>query len=213
MREFFLFLLLLLLFIESCSLKKEEVKIISKSKCDELAFKIKNSKPDDDKYKIAGIIRGKGLLYAIFRGYINSNSKISFYTPFGKKIYSIESLNKDILCIKSNKDLICADKNKVFKILLKIDLPNSLKLKDLILGNFDIADTNSYVCEDNKIIFINKDREYIYSTDGKIENLKFDRFLIKYNWENSKEYPTLIKIYENGKYKLKLKIKSLKKVK
>lgn len=211
MKKFFLFLLLFVFFIESCSLKKKEVKIISKSKCDELAFKIKNSKPDGNKYKIAGIIRGKGLLYAIFRGYINSNSKISLYTPFGKKIYSIDSIDNRTFCIKSEKNIICVDKGNFYKTFLKVDIPYSLK--EVILGKYNLKNINDYFCKDKEIIFKGKKQSYIYSTDGKIKNLKFDRFLIKYNWENSKEYPTLIKIYENGKYKLKFKIRSLKRVK
>ncbi len=210
MKRFFLFLLLLVFFIESCSLKKVEVKIIPKSKCDELALKIKNSKPDDNKYKIAGIVRGKGLLYAIFRGYINSNSKISFYTPFGRKIYSVESIGDKTFCIKSEKEFICLDKERFYEFFLKMNVP--FKMKEIITGKFNLSNLKNYECKEDLIIFKDGNKKFIYDKKGNIKALTFNKIEILYFWEN-KSYPNLIKFYENGKYKLKLKIKNLEKVK
>ena len=143
-------------------------------------------------------------------GYINSKSKISLYTPFGKKLYSIETVNNNIFCIKTPKDLICVDKKDFYKTFLKVNIPFSLK--ELILGRYKLKNIDRYICENGKIIFEVSNKKYIYSLNGKILEINFDKFLIKYKWDNSKNYPSLIKIYENGKYKLKLKIKNLKKV-
>ncbi len=210
MKKFFLFLLPLVFFIESCSQKKEEVKIISKSECDKLAFKIKNIKLDDNKYKISGIIKGKGLLYAIFRGYINSNSKISFYTPFGKKLYSVESVGDKTFCIKSEKEFICIDKRRFYEHFFKVSIP--FKLKEIITGKFDISNIENYKCEGDLVLFKDNNIEFVYDKNGNIKSVIFNKFKILYFWKKD-NYPNLIKFYKNGKYKLKLKIKTIKKVK
>lgn len=209
MKKTFLFFLILIFFIEGCSVKKE-VKTITTEKCGEIVSKIKNLPTDNNIYKITGIIKGKGFLYALFKGYINDKYKISFYTPFGKKIYDIESPDKNIICIKDKRDIICIDKSDFYKVFLKIDIP--FNLKEIILGKYNLKDINDYICKNDEVIFKRKNEEYIYSLKGKIKNLKFNKYQINYHWEGSKSYPALIQIYENGKYKLKLKIKTLKKV-
>ncbi|RUM60727.1 MAG: hypothetical protein DSY53_00125 [Persephonella sp.] len=225
--KYLLVIFLFSIFFNSCSTKKESVKVLTENQCSYLIEKIKKIKPDNNSYKITGTIKGRGLLYALFKGYLKKDIKISFYSPFGEKLYTLESTGEadlktyknkndlkstsnDIYCIKSEKELLCANRKDFYKALFNIDIPFSLR--EVILGRYDLSNFKNYRCEGDKVIVEGDKQKYIFSADGKLERVNIGEYSIKYKWEDDKKYPYLIKIYKDDEYMVKIRIKSVKKV-
>ncbi|RMA97932.1 hypothetical protein [Hydrogenothermus marinus] len=187
-------LAIFLVFIFSCSVKKESCKL-----------QIENLKQEQQKlpksFKTKGLVYLKGLP-AIFKGYFNKNEKISIFTPFGQKLASFEK-NEDLVCIEFNGLKQCG---KNLLSILDIDIP--INLKNIILGKVDIENADKVYCSEEGVIVEKDNIKYIFEKN-RLKKVIYQNYKLIYSYYEDKK---VINVYDGDRKISSISIKSIDKI-
>ena len=144
-------------------------------------------------------------IYLVFYGTIGSETKLTFRSPFGKKLFDVFYTKNEICVRLPNSEPTCGEDLKLYWDYLNINLP--FDIQSLLTGKFKFNDKASYQCNGNNIIILNNNAIYLYE-DNKIKEIKYKDFTAKYFYDGY--ILTKIVIYENDVELFRIYIRELK---
>ncbi|NPA52203.1 MAG: hypothetical protein GXO22_04865 [Aquificae bacterium] len=184
-------LLLIPIMITSCAVKKE--KKPSYKSCDEYFAQILQKQKTKKAFKVYSYvyIDGKHLL---MKGDFNEygGGTMKFYLPIGKKVATVEK-NGEEFCIKEDKN--CKKVSNPFRKL-------GISVEKILTQNFMISKNDSYRCNSEDSLIIEKPGFSLIYKDGKLKNVLLKNLLIRYDGNN-------IYIYDMGELVAQFKIEKI----
>ncbi len=187
-------LLIALIFISSCAVKKKSCDIIYEDT-------LKNQQKLPEKYEAKGLVYIKNIP-AIFKANFSNEEYVKLYTIFGQKLGEIKK-EDDLICINFKGLNQCGDKS-LYSKLLGVDIPQ--ELKNILIGKVSISKNARYYCRENDFVIEDKNIKYIFK-NGKLREIIYDIYKLSYKYYSDK---TVIEIFANEKEIGKIEIKKVK---
>lgn len=187
-------LLIALIFISSCAVKKKSCDIIYEDT-------LKNQQKLPEKYEAKGLVYIKNIP-AIFKANFSNEEYVKLYTIFGQKLGEIKK-EDDLICINFKGLNQCGDKS-LYSKLLGVDIPQ--ELKNILIGKVFISKNARYYCRENDFVIEDKNIKYIFK-NGKLREIIYDIYKLSYKYYSDK---IVIEIFANEKEIGKIEIKKVK---